>query len=154
MSVILTGRDKIFADWAARRITNVGSAGFGPCVALGVATGEEAHDRLMAVFVFHDYQERFGTVQVSAAAADPHWASRAVVRGVLAVPFLQYRCHLVWSAIPHTSTRVLGLVKALGFKAEATLKDRFGKGTHAVIVRMESREYDRRYFRDTAKAAA
>ena len=154
MAVILTGRDELFAKWAAKRIHNVGDAGFGPCRAVGIATGKEASDRLLAVFVFHDYQPRFGTVQLSGAAADPHWASRGIIRGILAVPFLQYRCHLVWSAIPHTSERVIRLTKALGFKQEAILKDRFGKGNHAVIVRMESRDYDRRYFRDTEKKAA
>jgi RimJ/RimL family protein N-acetyltransferase len=158
MTVILTShgdprRDEIFSRWAAKRIPAVGDAGFGPCRAVGIATGEQATDRLLAVFVFHDYQHKFGTVQLSGAAVDSHWASKSVVRGVLAVPFLQYHCHLVWSAIPHTSERVIRLAMALGFKKEAVLKDRFGRGKHAVIVRMESRDFDRIFFDDEKRAA-
>jgi RimJ/RimL family protein N-acetyltransferase len=154
MATLLTGNDEIFAKWCGKRIPNVGEAGFGPCRTVAVATGKEASDRIMAVFVFHDYQPKFGTVQLSGAAIDSHWVSRSTVRGILAVPFLQYRCHLVWSIIPHTSERVIRLAKALGFKQEAILKDRFGRGTHAVIVRLEHRDYEKRYFDDTKQKAA
>lgn len=154
MAVIITGKDEPLTKWVARRIPAVGDVGFGPSRAVGVATGFDASDRLLAAFVFHDYQAKFGTCQLSGAAADPHWASRSIVRAVLSVPFLQYQCGLVWCACPHTSDRTIRLLKALGFIQEAILKDRFGKGSHAVITRMDRHDYERRYYRDSARKAA
>lgn len=154
MTAIIHGKDEVFAAWAASRIPHVGSIGFGPCRAVAAATGPNADDNVLAVFVFHDYQAKYGTCQISMASADPRWATRSTIRAVLAVPFLQYKCHLVWCIVPHTAERTLALTKALGFTREAVLKDRFGKGTHAVIVRMESKDYDKRYFDQPMKAKA
>lgn len=155
MAVIVTGRDEKLAKWVSRRLAGLtGDNGFGPCRAVGVATGFAETDQLLAAFVFHDYQRSYDTCQLSGAAADPRWCSRSTVRGVLAVPFLQYGCNLVWTSTPHTSDRVVRLLKALGFVQEGILRDRYGRGVHAVVTRLDRREYERRYYRDSAKKAA
>lgn len=155
MAVIVTGKDQVFAEWAARRIPAIGTAdNFGKYRAVGVATGFEAADKLMAVIVYHDYYDRFGHCQISVASASPRWVAKATIRALLAVPFLQYGCNKVWIGTPHTSKRVVGLAKALGFTQEAILKDHFGRGTHAVICRMMRPEYDRIYWPSEEKKAA
>ena len=157
MASIITGKDQIFGKWAASRIERIGTVErFGPFVALGVATGSTSTDRLMAVVIFHDDQPQYGHCQLSFAAADPRWASRQTIKALLSVPFLQWRYHKVWVAVPHTAERTLRLVRAVGFKSEATLKDHFGVGTHAVIARMSYSHYERVYWRNApvkAKAA-
>lgn len=147
MAAILTGRDRLFARWAAKRIPQIGTFDrFGKCVAVGVATGPKANDRLMAVVVFHDYYPEYRHCQLSIAAIDPHWVSRKTVKALLAIPFYQYNCSLVWVAIPHRNERVIRLGKALGFRQEAVLSDRFGEGVHAVVLRIKRNAYERLYW--------
>lgn len=155
MAAIIFGKDELFGEWAAKRIPAIGEAkNFGGHVALGVATGFEKTDRLLAVVVFHDFQQKYGTCQISFAAADPRWASKQTIRALLAVPFLQYQCQKTWCAIPHTSERTVKLTKAIGFKQEAVLKDHFGRGTHAIITRMSDGRYKNLYWpQKQAKAA-
>ena len=154
MAHIITGKDELLAAWAAKQIPYVGSGeNFGPCRAIGVATGPEPGDRLLAVIVYHDFHEDYGHCQISGAAADPRWASRATLRGVLAIPFYQFSCNLVWTATPHTAERVIRFNQAIGFTREAVLRDRFGKGNHAVICRMTAKDYDRHYWQESRKAA-
>lgn len=155
MASIITGKDQIFGKWAATRIERIGTVDrFGPFVALGVATGTTANDQLLAVCIFHDDQPQYGHCQVSFAAADPRWVSKRTIKALLSVPFLQWRYHKVWVAVPHTAERTLRLVKAIGFKHEATLKDHFGRGTHATICRLSYAHYERVYWKnEQAKAA-
>ena len=155
MAHIITGKDQIFGKWAASRIERIGTVErFGPFVALGVATGNTATDRLMAVAVFHDDQPQYGHCQISMAAADPRWASKQTIKALLSVPFIQWQYQKVWVAVPHTSERVLRFVKAIGFLPEATLKDHFGRGTHAVIARLSYGHYERIYWRKPEQAKA
>jgi RimJ/RimL family protein N-acetyltransferase len=154
MAYILTGKDDLLTAWAARQIEHIGTpALFGQCVAVGVMTGPHSTDRLMAAIVFHEYQPKFKTCQISVAAADPRWALRGAVRDILAIPFLQYGSNKVWITTPHTNDRIIRLAIALGFVKEATLKDHFGRGSHAVICRMMAKDYERRYLADRQKAA-
>jgi hypothetical protein len=73
------------AEWAAARIEHVGSAGFGPCWACGVAL----QGKLAAVVVWHDYYPAFGTLQLSIASVNPRWANRHTFGRVLALAFDQ-----------------------------------------------------------------
>ncbi len=149
MSVIVTGRDELFGQWAVDKIPHLDSIkDIGNYRAVGVAAGHGMDDELSAVFIFHDWYPKFGHCQISAASANPKWVSKDSVRAVLGIPFLQYGCHKVWVASPHTDTRTIRLCKLLGFRAEATLKNHFGKGTHAVISRMMDYDYSRIYWSD------
>lgn len=147
MALILTGRDELFAQWAAARIPHIEKVeNFGKYVAVGVATGNQASDKLLAVVIYHDFYPKYGHCQISVVAADARWVSRSTIRGLLSIPFEQYGCNKVWVAVPHDQERTLKLAKALGFIREAVLKDHFGVGTHAVISRLMKREYDKRYW--------
>lgn len=146
MAHLIYDRPDILLPWAAKQIPYTGSVeAFGKAVAVGVTTGPAKTDRLMAVVVFYTYDDDAKTCQVSAAAVDPRWASRGTLRGVLAVPFIQYGCNLVWSATPHTADRTIRFIQAVGFTREAVLKSRFGPGLHAVLCRIEARDYEKRY---------
>jgi hypothetical protein len=154
MANIVFGRDKECAGWAAAQIPHIGTPDkFGPCVAVAVTPSEE-NLRPMAVIVFHDFIPDYSTCQISAAAKDPRWASRQTVRALLAVPFIQYGCNKVYTAIPHTADRVIRFNQAIGFIREAVLKDQFGPGVHAVICRMMAKDYERLYLGERRRKAA
>ena len=147
MSEIITGKDEMFAIWAAAKIDQVGTPeNFGKYVAVGVATGKSRDDKLQAVVVFHEAYPRWGHCQVSVAAEDPRWVSKRNIRAILAIPFLQYGCHTVRATTLHTNERVIRLAKALGFIREATLSDYFGKGRHAAVFRMSASYYEKAYW--------
>lgn len=150
MTVILTGRNEMFARWALPRIKHFGSPTEfmkdGRYVAVGVATGNSKQDKLLAVVMYHDYQPQFAHCAISIASADPRWASKKTLRSLLSIPFYQYKCNKVWVAVPHDHLRTLKLAKVLGFTREATLRDHFGRGVHAVILRMMIGDYNRIYW--------
>ena len=132
------------AAWAAARIPHVGDGGFGPCWAVGVARGRA----LAAVVVLHDFQPTLGTVQLSAAAASPRWASRQVVGAILGAAFLGRLgapVRRVWMAMPHTNRRAIRFAKGVGFVVEATLREHFAPRVHAVVCGMLDREWKKRY---------
>lgn len=146
MAFLLYGKDELLAAWAAKKIPHIGKReGFGKCVAIGVATGPTAQDKLMAVCVFHDYIPEYGTVQISMASCNPRWATKGTIRDLLATPFLQYKAHKVFTATPHHLERVVLFNRRIGFTREATLRDQFGKGVHAVVCGMLWPEYKKRY---------
>lgn len=148
MTVLVVGRDEMLLEWAGRQIPHAGGAlAFGKATAVGIATGETEKDRLLAVAVYHDYRRAYRTCQVSIASSSPKWATRRNFRDLLAFPFLQYQCNLVWSSIPHKNERVIAFCKAIGFKQEAILADRYGPGHHAVVCRMNFKEYDKLYLK-------
>lgn len=132
------------ADWAARRIPHVGADGFGPCWAVGVARRRA----LAAVVVLHDFQPGLGTVQLSAAAETPRWATRHVVGAILGAAFLGRLgapVRRVWTATPHTNERALRFNLGIGFVKEATLREHYAPKVHAVICGMLEREWRKRY---------
>ena len=149
---LLTGRDATLARWAASRIPHIGPDGFGECVAVGVATGEGPDDRLWATVVYHDFNTAHERCQVSAAAVDPRWASRATLRAVLAVPFMEYGLNRIWTVFPANLNRVSGFLKAIGFTGEGTLRDHFGKGVSGSVWRMHARDYERIYWAEKPEA--
>lgn len=129
------------AQWAADHIDHVRSGGFGPCQAVGVASGYEPHDQLYAVVVFHDWQPGPRTLQFSAAARSPRWATPGVLRAMLHYPFVQLHVHKLWAAIPSDNARALRFNLGIGMRQEANLRHHFGSRRHAVIVGMLREEY-------------
>jgi RimJ/RimL family protein N-acetyltransferase len=148
---VLCGHDADVAEWVASRIPHVGKDGFGPCAAIGVVSLQGV---LMAGVVFHDYQESFGTVQLSCAAETPRWASRNVVRAILHYPFVQRGLNKIWTATPHENERAIRFNKGIGFRPEATLRHQFGPKRHAVVCSMLRSEYLKEYSGDVRPAAA
>lgn len=140
---LLFGHDAQVAAWVAERIPHVRGGSFGPCVAIGV--GSEAAGRLYAGIVYHEYNAKAGTVQLSMAAESPLWATRNTIRALLSVPFEQFKCFKVWTATPHHGSRALKVNEHIGFKREATLAHHFGQGVHAIICRMLAPDYVRRF---------
>jgi len=130
--------------WAGRRIPTIGEDGFAAAWAVGVVRRQT----LAAVVVFHDWQPKAGTVQLSAAADTPLWATRAVVGAILGIAFrgrLGADIFKVWTATPAANERALRFNEGIGMKREATLRHHFGLRQHAVICSMLAPEWAKRY---------
>lgn len=138
---LLFGHDQVVARWVKDHIEHMRSD-FGPSSAIGV-TDEQGQP--LAGVVFHDYQPDYGTIQLSAAASSPRWASRRVIASILSYPFRQLGVHKVWTATQHTNTRAIRFNKGIGFVQEGVLRDHFGQSVHAVICRMLKQDYEARY---------
>lgn len=138
---LLLGHDQIVSHWVAQHIPHM-RGDFGPSSAIGIV---DENNQPMAGVVFHDYQEAYGTIQLSAAAESPRWATKKLIGAILRYPFRQLRVHKVWTATEHENHRAIKFNKGVGFTQEATLKDHFGTGKHAVICRMLKRDFERRY---------
>jgi len=135
---LLFGQDDAVAGWVAARIPHVGDLGFGACKAIGVVG---ASGVLAAGLVYHDYQPRARTIQLSMAADSPRWATKQVIRLLLFYPFEELGLNKVWTATPHTNTRALKFNKGVGFVQEGVLRHQFGPGEHAVICGMLRKDY-------------
>lgn len=154
MASILIGHDEMLSAWAAKRIPHVGEAGFGACKAVGVATGFDAADKLLAVVVFHDYHPEYSHCQISVAGADPRWVSKATLRALLSIPFEQYGLWKTFVSMRHKDERTIRFAKAVGFTQEAILKDHYGRGIHAVVCRLLKPDYERIYWKPKQAKAA
>ncbi len=143
---IVTDQSEQVSAWVKQRIEGM-AAGFGPCVAIGIADG----DKPVAGFVFHDYHhwttEDGATMQLSLASDDPRWLlqRRMYARAILCYPFYTAKVWKLWTAILHTSERTLKLGQKFGFTREAMLVDHLGRKKHACISRMMRKDYDRLY---------
>jgi len=154
MPVLLFDHSEVLAGWCAKRIAYVGDGAFGPCQAIGVASGYGSDDQLYAVVVFHDYQPTLSTIQVSMAATTPKWLTRGVIQGILHYPFQQLGVFKIWGAIPHENKRALRMNLGIGLRQDGLLRHHFGKRHHAVIVSMLKTEYERsKWFVDLAQKA-
>jgi len=160
MATLLTDKrlSPELAEWAAARTPHVGSAGYGPAWAVGIAL----QGKLAAVVVWHDFQPQHGTVQLSMASDNPRWINREVIGRLLGLAFLEpwgreaVQIRKVWVAIPSTAERTIRLNEALGLKREATLRHHFAPGVHTVICSILRHEYVAKYCRqhETARKAA
>ena len=138
---LIFGQDEAIAAWVAQRIPHMHGEGFGPCTAIGVvcASGKGAG------IVYHDYQARYGNIQLSMAADTPLWATPATIRALLHYPFAQLGVFMVWTMTPVENTRALSVNEKIGFRRKPIVPNVFGPKKHAQICQMTRIEHARKY---------
>ena len=141
---IIIGHTEKMAALAARKLS-FSRRGFGLCQAVGVATGPNPKDKLLAVCVYHDFQPEFGTCQVSIVSWSPKWAKRGIIRALLHIPFEQYGVKKLWSLMELNNKRAIKFNEGIGFKREAVLRHQFGANRHAVFTSMMEPVYRNRW---------
>lgn len=143
---LVFGQSERLADMAAKELKGIwGNVGFGPCQAIGVATGLSNTDSLMAICVYHDYFPEFGTCQVSICSWSPLWAQKGIIRALLSVPFEQYGVKKLCSLIPKDNERALKFNLGIGFKQEAVLRNQLGPNRHLCFTYMMEPVYRKLY---------
>lgn len=143
--------NKALLDWAARRIPWM--VPHSAMKALGVVEGPDLSHPLLAVCIYHGYvapmqingKTWYGICEISFAAASPKWATRRTISNLLRIPFLQYHCRKVTTAIPSTNKRAIRFNEGIGLKPEGTLRHHYAKGVHACIFGMMRSEFDARW---------
>lgn len=141
---LVIGEDAKVAAWAVGFIPHVSSAeSLGDCRAVGVARD----DQMVAACVYHRWVPEYASCEITFAASTPRWATRGLIRGLLAVPFVQYECNRVTLTIPHDNGRAERFVRGIGFTREGCARHGFGPKRHALIYGMLRREFDRMFER-------
>jgi hypothetical protein len=112
------------------------------CVAVGIASGNSAEDKLMGAVLYHSYDPGRGLIEVSAVIWNPRCVLRGALVDVYAIPFLQYGVRKMYTFTPHTNERALRFNRGLGFKQEAVLRHHFGPKLHGVVCSLMRGEYD------------
>lgn len=136
---LLLGQDRAVAEWVCERIPHVAdAASLGQSVAVGVTDGRE----MLAGCVYHNWAEAYGNIEITFAAASPRFATRAVIRDLLAFPFLQWGCRRVSLVVPHDAARVVKFVTGIGFVREGALRHFFAPKRHALVFGMLRKEFD------------
>jgi len=119
-------------QWAVDRIPYMRGGSFGPCICGGVVRD----GALRAVVVFSEWQPEYGTLQASIASDGPGWATRDVLREMFRYAFVTASANLLWSSIRADNAAAIEFNRRLGFRRDAVLRHRYGRGKHAVITSM------------------
>ena len=117
--------------------------------AVGVATGPNADDRLLAVCVYHNYigpkvilgETWYNSCELSFAAFAPMWAKAATVRNLLKIPFNQYKVEQAFVSVPSINERAIRLVKGIGFTPRGTLSRFYSKTVHACVFGLHRNQF-------------
>jgi hypothetical protein len=99
------------------------------------AIGVQIGDDLVAGVVY----ERFNGFHVEASiAANPRapWATRQVLHGIFAYPFLTLGCQAVTVTIASTNLESLNLATKLGFEVEALVRFAASDGSTLIVLKM------------------
>lgn len=132
--------DGVVVEWVRRMVPHVDD--FGKAVALGLI-GDDGNP--LAGAVYNEYRPQFASMMITFAAASPRWATHNTVGMFLRYPFAQMGVHKLRAAVAHTNMRSLKLTEGVGFTREATLRDEFGRGVHAVMFRLLRADFQKRY---------
>lgn len=135
---LLRGFDKEVAEWVSDRCSNV-HHGFDPNVrAIGVMLNSE----IIAGFVYSDFQENFGTIEMSLAADSPKWATRRIIHELLKYPFIGCGCQRITITTGEDNVKALRLATGIGFVEEAVVKRAYGRYNNAVLLRLFKEDWE------------
>lgn len=102
----LVGGPAVAAFVAAR-----GGAEFGDAQTIGFI---DDAGLLVCGFVYHDWQPERGTIEISAAATSPRWATRGNIETAFGYPFDEAGCQLAYAWTDETNRAVRRGMKWLG----------------------------------------
>ena len=102
---------------------------FGPCGTLGIFN----NDRLIAGIIFHEWQPRYGTMEITAAATSPAWLTKRSIREIMAICFDQHQCQQIFSRMAIDNERAVQIYKFLGFNS-VLLPNMRGSGKHEWLM--------------------
>ncbi len=127
--------DFAVGEWVARRIPHVRSVReWGPFRAIGVARGDEP----IAGAVFNN--SRGFDMEISFAADSPRWATRGMVRDILAYPFVQCDCTRLTAVVGKRNKRARRFVEGLGFKQEGCVRRGLDGRQDAILYGLQNEQ--------------
>lgn len=105
--------------------------GFGECRAMAIM---DRGNSMVAAVIFHGWVPEYGIMQISAAADDPRWATREVMRAVMGYAFDIAGCQSVYAHTDPGNTRVRRLWKAMGAQEHIIPRLRGRTASDALLV--------------------
>ncbi len=109
--MLVIGHDEAVTRWVGARLR---IEDFGPSRAIGVMRGSE----MMAGAVFHNWQPRHRSIEISFASATPRWATRDAIRGIMAYAFVQLGCNRLTAISEAGNRSARAFMLRLGFTIE------------------------------------
>lgn len=97
------------ADFVSRCIWGV-SGEFGPRCTMGVFKGQE----LIGAIVYHNYQPREGTVEMSSGSISRSWMNKATVDAAFGMPFRNLNCQAVVARHSEAATHLRRIWTRIG----------------------------------------
>lgn len=137
MAELIYGHDAAVAAWVVDQIPHMDMPR--EYAAIGVARD----GALVAGVIYHNFLPDYRGIEISMAATSARWATRGVIRALLAYPFEQLGCRWVLTCIPHKNEPALKLNKGLGFVQRGVLPDFYDVKRHAVLMTMPARVFAR-----------
>lgn len=106
------GYDDTVAKFVADLIPTVRDLGFGKCATIGIVEG----NMLIAGLVYHNWDPRAATIEISGAAIPGHyWMTRETIKRMYQYPFLGCRCQMVINRVPAEDERQLAMLARYGY---------------------------------------
>jgi RimJ/RimL family protein N-acetyltransferase len=89
------------------RVINLGN-----CKTIGVINDDGV---LVAGIVYHNYDPDAGVIEVTLAATDRHWVTRATLRRGFEFPFIKCGCQMIYTRVRSDNEYLLGMLARLNF---------------------------------------
>jgi RimJ/RimL family protein N-acetyltransferase len=127
--------NKILCDYVAYLVWGCAND-FGPSGSIGVLKNKQ----LIAAVVFHNWHENHGVIELSAAASDPRWLTKTVIKTIMEICFGQHKCQQIATRIDIENERALKIFRFLGF-SELILPNMRGSGKHEILMLFTSEQW-------------
>lgn len=98
-------------------------------------------DRLIAGIVYHDWDQQWGVVQMSAAADSPRWLTRDTLRAIFGFPFDELGCRNVVMRVSSLNKRMCSIAERFGFTRHV-LPDLRAEGEDDIIYLLSRRTWN------------
>lgn len=120
--MLLYGHDRELSLWVGERLgINRPIKSVDP-TAIGVVRS----GRIVAAALFTNYQPP--TIEITFVTTTPRWASREMIRGILAYPFVQLECKRITAVTEACNIPARSFLERLGFRQEGIHPDAFPSG--------------------------
>jgi RimJ/RimL family protein N-acetyltransferase len=136
------GHDQIVAEFTASLIPHC-RRGFGPNI---VAMGVIEDDRLIAGFVYHNYDPEAAIMEISGAALPgKYWLTRETLARIYQYPFLRCDCQMIVQRVPADNERLLYQLSRLNY-AFVTIERLFGRDRDGVVGTLTRERWEQSKF--------
>jgi RimJ/RimL family protein N-acetyltransferase len=122
--------NRALGGWIAAQVWDDGTELPEPYRCFGVF---DAGKRLAAAVAFHDWRQRYGTIEFSGAATGKRWLSRAIITEIARYGFDVCGCQLLVSRNDPKDAHLIRMLTALGFERVAVPRMR-GRETPEIVM--------------------
>lgn len=135
---LVLGHDGEVGLWAAARIPHMEDPG--PFVGFGIVDTAGA---LRGAALYHGYQPRYRSIEISFVLESPRFLSRAVIASIMAYPFDQLQVGRLTAVTParKSAASARQFLETFGFKREGLVRDGYGDFGHAVIYGLTRKDW-------------